>query len=122
MAIVAFLLLTLACAAVIVYPLLPGRAPQPAPVSVTDSDIDRAVGQIRQSRAASGRTCAACGRAYQPGDRFCIGCGADLPQPAADADGADATGPACPECSAALREGDQFCAKCGHSLVAGEAA
>ncbi len=115
MAIAIFFVLTLISAAVIAYPLMPGRAAaQPAP-AVTDGDIEQAVRRLRRSQSQSGPACPSCGRAYQPGDRFCVGCGAALP----------AVAPAerlCPSCGASLREDDRFCPKCGHDTMGAEAA
>jgi hypothetical protein len=59
--------------------------------------------------------CPACGRAYRPGDQFCVGCGAALRTsrlPSAVAQVAWA-GAECPSCGATYREGDRFCARCG---------
>lgn len=114
MGIVVFVLLALIVAAIVAYPLLPGRTPaQPVP-AVTDGDIEQAVRTLRQ---AGGLFCPACGKKYQAGDRFCVCCGGGLPQAQAAAGGL-----ACPSCSAALRQSDQFCAKCGHRMDAGEVA
>lgn len=108
-----FFLLALAAAAIIAYPLLPGqRTVQPEPV-VTDADIERAVRTLRQARSDGSQSCPSCGKPHQLGDRFCVRCGATLPQAAA-------VGPACPSCGTTVHEEDQFCAKCGHRLVAGE--
>jgi predicted RNA-binding Zn-ribbon protein involved in translation (DUF1610 family) len=115
MSIVVFLILAVLAGTAIVYPLLPGQsASRPAPV-LTDGDIEQAVRALRRKRSKSGHTCPACGRAYQPGDRFCVGCGAGLPEVASVA-------MVCPSCGAALRDGDRFCPKCGHNMAAGEAA
>jgi predicted amidophosphoribosyltransferase len=117
MATLVFFLMAAVAAAAIAYPLLPrALASQTVPM-VTDGDIEEAVRSLRQRRAKSkgGPSCPACGRVYQAGDRFCAGCGGELP----------ATGIAaatCPSCGAALREGDQFCSKCGHLLTSEEVA
>ena len=119
MSLVIFFLLALIAAGAIVYPLLAGRAPaQPVP-AITAGDIEGAVRGLRRARTRSGGAllCPKCGRAYQAGDRFCVGCGSALPQVQAVAEGA-----VCPACGAAIRPGDRFCAKCGHSLGGGEAA
>jgi predicted amidophosphoribosyltransferase len=117
MSIVIFFLMAVVAAAVITYPLLPGSASSQAIAVVTDGDIADAIRTLRRSRhkPESGLFCPSCGRAYQPGDRFCAGCGGVLP-----AVGVTAT--TCPSCGATLREGDQFCSKCGHNLIAGEVA
>lgn len=115
MAIALFLALALVCAAIIAYPLFSRRAAADVSSAPTRGDIDRAVRRLRRSRARGEHVCASCGRSYQPGDRFCVGCGAGLPQPATPP-----TGPACAACGAALQAGDQFCAKCGHGMVGGE--
>jgi predicted nucleic acid-binding Zn ribbon protein len=110
-----FLLATIA-AAIIAYPLLPGRAVAwPAP-PVTDGDIERAVRDLRRSRSVGGLSCPACGQGYQAGDRFCVRCGGALSQPQAASSGL-----VCPSCGAAIHEGDRFCARCGHRMTAGEA-
>lgn len=115
MGVAIFFVLALIAAAVIVYPLLPGRRPeQPAP-AVTDGDIDRAVRRLRRERGRSGLSCPSCGMSYQAGDRFCVRCGNGLPQaPSTDA------GVLCPGCGATVRQDDRFCAKCGQDLVVGE--
>ena len=119
MSLVIFFLLALIAAGAIVYPLLPGRAPaQPAP-AVTDGDIERAVRRLRRGHTRRGGAllCPECGRLYQAGDHFCVGCGSALPQGQAVSEDA-----VCPACGAAIRPGDRFCAKCGHSLGGEEAA
>jgi uncharacterized OB-fold protein len=115
MAIAVFFLLALIAAVAIVYPLLPGRAgSRPAPV-VTDGDIEQAVRALRRGRGKPGLSCPSCGRAYQPGDQFCVGCGSKLPAVAVAAQ-------LCPACGATLRAGDRFCSKCGHDTAGEEAA
>lgn len=119
MGVAIFFLLALGAAAIIVYPLLPGRVvAQPAP-AITDGDIERAVQDLRRARRASGsdRSCPACGQGYQVGDRFCVRCGGALPQAQTASSGL-----VCPACGAALGQGDSFCAKCGHRLSAKEVA
>jgi predicted RNA-binding Zn-ribbon protein involved in translation (DUF1610 family) len=115
MSIVVFVLLALISAVIIVAPLLPGQTSSETVPVVTDGDIEQAVRWLRRRQARGGLSCPSCGRAYQAGDRFCVGCGAALPEvtPAT---------PACPACGAALREGDRFCPKCGHEVPGGEAA
>jgi predicted amidophosphoribosyltransferase len=110
-----FFLMALIAVVAIAYPLLPGAATARIAPVVTDGDIEEAVRTLRRTRtkAVSGPSCPSCGRAYQAGDRFCVGCGAALPAVAADAT-------TCPSCGATLREGDQFCSKCGHNLLAEE--
>ncbi len=114
MGIVVFLVLALVAAAAIAYPLfrrqMPGEA---AATVVTDAEIERAVRALRRSRSRSesAHFCPSCGKAYQPGDRFCVSCGEELPQAQA------ASAPqVCPACGAPVRESDQFCAKCGQVL------
>jgi predicted amidophosphoribosyltransferase len=108
-------LLALIVAGVIVYPLLPGRViAQPAP-ALNDGDIARAVLALRQRKPEAGRRCPSCGRGYEPGDRFCVGCG----QPLSQAHPAEA---ACPSCGAPIQGDDRFCAKCGETLHAMEGA
>jgi predicted amidophosphoribosyltransferase len=118
MGLVIFLLLTVIVAGILAHPLLPGRMPAQSTVPVTDGDIDRAVRHFRHARSQSGLSCPACGKGYQAGDRFCVRCGAKLPEGPAAA----STDPLCPACGAAIHKGDQFCAKCGHSMDAGGAA
>ena len=115
MGVAVFFVLALMAAAVMAYPLLPGRRPgQPAP-AVTDGDIERAVRRLRRERSRSGPSCPSCGMSYQPGDRFCVRCGGELPAAPSAAAGA-----LCPACGATVRQDDRFCAKCGQDLVAGE--
>jgi predicted amidophosphoribosyltransferase len=107
-----FFLLALIAAAIIVYPLLPGRVP-----AVTDGDIERVVRDLRRDRRrdASGLSCPVCGQGYQAGDRFCVACGGALSETQAILPGL-----VCPSCGAAIHEGDHFCARCGHNMAAGE--
>ena len=117
MGIAIFFLLAMIAAGAIIYPLLPGRVlAEPAP-AVSDGEIEQAVRRLRRSRTRDGLLCPHCGKGYQAGDRFCVGCGGALP-------GAEAgsTGPTCPGCGAALRQDDQFCAKCGHRMATEEPA
>lgn len=108
-----FLVLMAVVAAVVAYPLLPGRGAVET-ASLTDADIERAVRGLRKRRR--GRLhCPACGEAYDAGDRFCVHCGSDLAQAQA-VEGHET----CPSCGAELREGDVFCSKCGHRLVTKE--
>ena len=117
MGLAVFFVLTLIVAAIVIYPLLPGRtAAEPAP-AVTDGEIERAVGQFRRKGGQAGLSCPACGQSYQAGDSFCVRCGGTLPTAQTVADKA-----ACPSCGVKIREGDQFCAKCGHAFGVGEAA
>jgi predicted amidophosphoribosyltransferase len=117
MGIAVFFLMALIATVAIVYPLLPGRATsRPVPI-LTDGDIEQAVRTLRRTRSKSkdGLFCPSCSKPYQAGDRFCVGCGAALPE-------VSAAPAACPACGAPLREGDRFCSRCGHNLVAGEVA
>lgn len=130
MGIVLFVVMALAAGAAIVYPLLPGRAAGAWAAGVTDDQIERAVRRLRRSRSGVARSCPGCGQPYEPGDRFCVRCGASLPDLASPqtpdapegARSAAVAGLACPSCGAALRPGDQFCAGCGHVLHTGGAA
>ena len=127
MSVALFFLLGAIAAVVIGYPLLPGqRAAQAAP-AVSDLEIEQAVSRLRRARSGSGLHCSTCGTLYQAGDRFCVRCGATLPQPGAEgllqASAPPASViPVCPSCGAVLREGDQFCGKCGRPIDAGEVA
>jgi predicted amidophosphoribosyltransferase len=117
MGIAIFFILAVLTVAAIAYPLLPGRTPvYPVPV-VTDNDIDRAVRDLRRARSRGDHLCPTCNKNYQPGDRFCVRCGGELPQVEAVSGGA-----ACPACGAAMQTGDQFCPKCGHKMVVEEVA
>jgi uncharacterized OB-fold protein len=117
MGMVIFVLLALAVAGVIAYPLLPGRGPVETAPAVSDADIERAVRKLRQERKRGGLHCPTCGEAYAAGDRFCVHCGGALPKLEV-AEG----GEACPECGAILRDGDVFCSKCGYRLAGEEVA
>ena len=117
MSVAIVLLLLLASAGAIVYPLLPGRTPADQEPTVTDGDIERAVRDLRTARNSDGLLCPQCGKSYQAGDLFCVRCGQDLPQ-----DKPMPLGPVCPSCGAAIEETDQFCAKCGHAIAVGEVA
>jgi rRNA maturation endonuclease Nob1 len=110
-----FFLLALIVAGFILYPLLPGRAPAPEVLAVTDGAIEQAVRDMRRSRSRPGLNCPACGKGYQVGDHFCVRCGSALPQAASP-------GLVCPSCSTTLEEGDRFCAKCGHQVDSAEVA
>ena len=121
MGIILFTLLSLIAAAAVVYPLLPGKvaasaAPEASRRTWTDRRIEAAVRRIHEARSRDGLMCPQCGRAYQAGDRFCMRCGADLPQGETATDGR-----ICPSCGAGLRPGDVFCSRCGHRLSAEEA-
>jgi predicted amidophosphoribosyltransferase len=121
MGIVLFFLLFLVVAAAVVYPLLPGKVAEATPQAAsrrtwTDRQIEAAVRRIQETRSRGGLRCPACGRAYQAGDRFCVRCGADLPQ-----EEAVAAERVCPSCGAALRTADLFCSRCGHRLSGEEA-
>jgi predicted amidophosphoribosyltransferase len=124
MSVVIFLLLAAISAGIIVYPLLPGRAPvQPVP-ALSTGEIEQAVRDLRRARrrrgAASpgGLACTTCGAAYQKGDLFCVHCGSSLPK--ADMT-AEPEGLVCSSCGNTLHAGDQFCPKCGQPVVAEEA-
>ncbi|MFC2031013.1 zinc ribbon domain-containing protein [Chloroflexota bacterium] len=108
------LLLGLAAAAVILYPLMPGQSAAAEPPPVSGEQIDRAVRDMRRPRGG-GLLCPQCGKGYRAGDRFCVHCGDDL---ASEPAPAKAT---CPSCGSTIRDGDRFCAKCGQDLPATEA-
>lgn len=119
MGIALFLLLSVVVVAILVYPLLPGRAAAAQPVdgkrTWTDRRIERAVRRIRETRSREGLTCPDCGRAYQEADLFCVRCGAGLPQLEGTPDGR-----VCPSCGVLLRPDDVFCSRCGHRLAVEE--
>ncbi len=98
MSIVLFVVLLLAAAAVILYPLF-----RPAPPAGAD-EITQGVGELRRI------ICPACGHLCQAGDRFCVRCGKMLPSQTQ-------AGQTCPACGANLPAGDLFCARCGHALA-----
>ncbi len=68
--------------------------------------------------APDGRTCMRCGRPALEGDKFCGGCGAQLPAVAPVPAAAQGERLACPKCGQPHQPGDRFCAKCGQSLIA----
>ncbi len=77
-----------------------------------DDELERRIKALRRERkqkprpAATARgQCANCGTPYDPGDRFCVKCGANLTQTRA-----------CANCGAPYDPGDRFCVKCGKPL------
>jgi uncharacterized OB-fold protein len=60
------------------------------------------------------KRCPACGAVVKPGSRFCMTCGATIPE---EAPSAPASAPSqrafCMNCGNPLRPGDKFCMKCG---------
>jgi hypothetical protein len=112
-----FFVLAVAVSAILIYPLLPGRAPAQEDPALTDGEIQRLVHDLRLGRSSDGLHCTSCGMAYQAADRYCGRCGKSLPQTQTMA-----ARSACPSCGAGLREGDLFCAKCGHQIADGEVA
>ncbi len=125
MSVFVFLVLAAASAAVIAYPLLPGRMPAQPARALSEREIEQAVQELRRARRASeadraiGLTCPSCDTAYQRGDLFCVGCGARLTQLE---DQPQDIGLLCSHCGATLHEGDQFCAKCGKPVATEEVA
>jgi uncharacterized OB-fold protein len=107
-----FLLLAVAVAAALVYPLMPGQRHARQVPQVTDGEIVAAVQEVRRARAGSGHRCAACGQGHRPDDRFCVRCGAPLSQQ-------PPSGLVCRECGAPVKREDAFCPKCGHHAPAG---
>lgn len=107
MAVAVFVLLALLSAGIIALPLVRQR-PGAHSVMVTEGVIDRAVRDRLRVRRHGGLRCPACDRGYELGDRFCVGCGAVLPQ----SDGAQGA-LRCPSCGAFIQEGDRFCRTCG---------
>lgn len=55
---------------------------------------------VQPEKTGKRSECPACGQAVEPGDRFCVACGAALP-------------PACPNCAAILPADARFCPQCG---------
>lgn len=76
-----------------------------------DDELERRIEAMRKARrrpaepAAAGGKCARCGAPYDPGDRFCVKCGASLSQARV-----------CANCGAPYDAGDKFCARCGKPL------
>jgi hypothetical protein len=77
-----------------------------------DDELEKRIKALRKDRkqkarpsARAGGQCAKCGTPYDPGDRFCVKCGANLAQPRA-----------CANCGAPYESGDRFCVKCGKPL------
>jgi hypothetical protein len=127
--IVITLLITVAAAAAILYPLVRApvhgarRAPVQAAPPVSDRDIERAVRNFRRAPGGAGTPsllCPACGQTYRPGDLFCTSCGHGLPQPQEPAIVQQDPVPPCASCGAPLGPADQFCAKCGQPVTAQE--
>jgi len=88
MSIALFCALAVLTAAWIAYPLWQGGR-SPEPTSATASDHQRRHGPQRRivqpapgaepaPAAPGGAACPACGQSGQPGDRFCVHCGAPL--------------------------------------------
>jgi predicted amidophosphoribosyltransferase len=115
MGIAIFFVMAAAVSVILIYPLLPGRAPAQESPALTDGEIDQLVRNLRLARGGDGLYCPTCGTAYQAADRYCGRCGNSLPQAQTVS-----TGSACPSCGAGLREGDLFCAKCGHQVAVRE--
>ena len=70
---------------------------------------------------SSGLTCPNCGKPYQPGDKFCMGCGAHLDQPVINA--AQPSAPQsgvkiCEKCGMENDADSKFCMGCGNPLGA----
>jgi RNA polymerase subunit RPABC4/transcription elongation factor Spt4 len=128
MSVLIFLLLAAASAGIIIYPMLPGRAPaQPAQhaPALTEGEIERAVRDLRRARSRSAEgsshdmlACPDCGAAYHQGDLFCVRCGRSLPTVDVKAAPDELL---CSSCGNTLHAGDQFCAKCGQPVVTKEA-
>jgi uncharacterized protein with PIN domain len=65
----------------------------------------RAQRKQKPAATATRNRCPQCGAPFDPGDRFCVRCGASLTQERA-----------CRNCGAPYTAGDRFCAKCGKPL------
>ena len=61
-----------------------------------------------------GMQCPKCGKALNPGQKFCTGCGTPVAAPAAES---KAMGMQCPKCGKALNPGQKFCTGCGTSVA-----
>ncbi len=70
-------------------------------------EISQAVASRRATKVG-GHRCPQCGRLAAADDKFSAGCGAALPEAAAQA--------ACPKCGRPLEAGDLFSAGCGQAL------
>ena len=62
--------------------------------------------------AQAEKRCPVCGEPVKAGDRFCMNCGATIPEDAAPAQ-APAQRVFCMNCGNPLNPGDKFCMKCG---------
>lgn len=63
--------------------------------------------------AMTENVCPKCGKAFNPGSKFCMGCGAQLSAPAPAPAPVAPRGSFCKGCGAPLKSGDKFCMKCG---------
>jgi predicted amidophosphoribosyltransferase len=89
------------------------------------AEIERAItarkavfsGQMPEMQP-DGRVCARCGRPALEGDKFCGGCGAQLPALTKAPLASQGAQLVCPSCGQPHQPGDKFCSKCGQSLVA----
>jgi predicted nucleic acid-binding Zn ribbon protein len=109
-----FFLLAFVTVAVIIFPLLPGRSSSQALPASRGREAAAQAPRPRPARSKPGMVCPTCGEPYEPGDRFCVGCGGILPR------AKDAL-PTCSACGTPLADGDRFCRKCGQPVTAGEA-
>lgn len=78
--------------------------------------VDAEIALLKQTQAPlqgnGALACPNCGRPFQPGDAFCVGCGQSvqnvLPPNQTHV---------CPQCGAPTKTEDSFCAQCGHALT-----
>ena len=84
-------------------------APPPAPTSVSTPSAPSAGSASAASALVGAFKCPKCGKALQPGAKFCPNCGAKIPQPAA-------TPQFCPNCGKQLKPGAKFCPNCGTKI------
>jgi len=68
-----------------------------------------------QTSTAGGITCSSCGKANEPGTKFCQECGAKLNIETAPAQAPTGEG-VCPSCGKANEPGTKFCCECGTKL------
>ena len=87
---------------------------QPAQQQPVQS-VQSAVQQPAAEQAAKPVFCAQCGKKNDAQARFCMACGASIPEdaPAPAPESAPSQRAFCMNCGNPLRPGDKFCMKCG---------
>ena len=92
--------------------------------TIADLITTRPARPLVEARAASpsGRTCPQCHATNPPEAKFCLQCGAALPEPEPAPPEAVAPSTAvCPNCGAENEPGARFCMECGTQLASAEA-